>query len=136
MGLDTNTGTIVVNGQRTTAPTVNSYDPVGFGQLVQLQPIRNISTPPLAGQTSGVIGQNSYPEEVGGYGTAGNNVLATQAANANPWNLRVSSTPWAVILLLLSVALLAAVHWRKTTLAGFSENAHLADAREGGSASV
>ncbi|MDA8385418.1 MAG: hypothetical protein M0Z88_04055 [Actinomycetota bacterium] len=127
--------TVVVNGQRFTTPTTNAYDPLGFGPQTSAVPTAYVSVPPVMGGGGGV-GSGAFPEGVGGYGTAGNNNLATQVAGANPWGLRESPVIWAIGLLLLSLFLLRAVHWRKTTLAGVDEGAHLGGAHESAEASV
>lgn len=117
MGLAT--GTAVVNGQRITAPTGDAYNPVGFGQLVQMQPVQNINVPPMVGGgTGGMGGAVTGQDVVGGYGTSSLNSAAVLDANQNPWSLRASPVLWALGGLVLSLVLLKAVHWRKTTLGG------------------
>jgi hypothetical protein len=127
--------TAVIDGSRFAVPTSNAYQPVGFGQLVQPQPIQNVNFPPMV--TGGGGGAGSLTtEQVGGYGTAGQNVFSTIAAAANPWNPKHSPLWWAVIGLILAIVLLSAVHWRRTTLAGAGENLHIGEARERGEVEV
>ena len=129
--------TLVVDGQRFSVPTQNAYNPVGYGQLVNLTPISQLNQPPMVGVGSGNSGAGAMGADVvGGYGTAGNNALAAIKAHGNPWSLRESPVIWAVFLLLLGIAGLTAIHWRKTTLAGVGENAHVEGANEKAEASV
>lgn len=135
MGLTT--GTAVVNGQRVTVPTADAYNPVGFGQIVQMQPIQNINVPPMVGGgTGGTGGAVSGQDVVGGYGTANLNSAATLAANANPFSLRASPVLWAVGGLVVSLVLLRVISWRKVTLAGAGEHAHIGSANESADANV
>lgn len=124
--------TAVIDGNRVSVPTYNAFNPVGYSQSVQIQPVHALGTPPMAGAAGGT-GVTGYPEGVGGYGTSGNNLLNAQVAGNNPWNLRVSPTPWAIIGLILAVFLMASVHWRKTVLEG-DETLHVAGAHESANA--
>lgn len=129
--------TLVVDGQRFAVPTQNAYNPVGYGQLVNLTPISQLNQPPMVGVGGGNSGGGALGADVvGGYGTAGNNALATIKANANPWSLRESPVIWAVLLLLIGLFGLTAIHWRKTTLAGIGESGHVEGANEKVEASV
>ena len=125
--------TLVVDGQRFGVPTSNAYNPVGYGQLVNMTPISQLNQPPMVGvggTGSAGSGGGAGADVVGGYGTAGNNALAAIKAHMNPWSLRESPVLWAVILLLVGLFGLAAIHWRKTTLLGIGENAHVGEASE------
>lgn len=126
--------TRVVDGQRFSGPTATDYAPVGFGQLVQPQPISNVNFPPMV--TGSPSGSSAMTESVGGYGTAGQNVIATAQAAAHPFGLRESPLWWAIIGLIVSIVGLSVVHWRKTTLAGGRENLHVGSASEEGGAEV
>ena len=126
--------TRVIDGQRFSGPTQTDYSPVGFGQLVQPQPISNVNFPPMV--TGSPSGQSAMTESIGGYGTAGQNVIATAQAAANPWGFRESPLWWAIIGLVVSIVGLSVIHWRKTTLAGAGENLHVGRAREEGEAEV
>ena len=129
--------TLVVDGQRFAVPTGNAYNPVGYGQLVNLTPVSQLNQPPMVGVGGGnASGTAGGADVVGGYGTAGNNALAAIKAHGNPWSLRDSPVLWAVILLLVGLFGLAAIHWRKTTLGGVGENAHVGAASEKAEASV
>jgi len=122
MSLGADTG--VVNGQRFAFPTRASYDPVQYGPQTTGVPQVSPTIPPFIGGTSAVTASGAA-EGIGGYGTAGNNQQVTAIAAANPFNLKVSPLWWAIGLLLLSLLLLNGVHWRKTTLEGFEEHAHV-----------
>jgi len=128
--------TVAIDGSRFSVPTVAAYNPVGFGQVTQPQPIQNVNFPPMlpGGATSG--GGGSIGESIGGYGTAGQNLAAAQMAGNSPFSLRRAPTVWTVLLLIIGLVMLSAVHWRKTTLGGARENAHLGPASEGGEAAV
>jgi hypothetical protein len=111
--------TAVVDGQRFTFPTGNAYNPTGFGQLVQMQPISNVNVPPMVGGGGGSMGGAVQGTDVvGGYGTANLNSAATMAANQNPWSLRDSPLLWAVIGLVLSLLILTKIHWGKSLISG------------------
>jgi hypothetical protein len=89
--------------------------------------------PPFIGAANGgASSMGAGQEGVGGYGTAGNNALTTQVANAHPYNLKVSPVLWAVGALLLGLVLLKAVHWRSLE-EGVSERGHVGPAREAAS---
>lgn len=120
--------TVVVNGNRFATPTWDSYNPTNYGPQTTGVPQVSPSMPPYLG---GSPVNNSMLEGVGGYGTAGNNNLMTQVANANPWNLRVSPVVWAIVGLLLSIFLLRHVHWRETILESAREEARFGPVSEG-----
>jgi hypothetical protein len=84
--------------------------------------------PPFMGQ-GGSASPSGVVTNVGGYGTADNNTLATSIAGNNPNNLKVSPVWWAVIALLVGLVLLKAVHWRETLLEG-DEHARVGPASE------
>jgi hypothetical protein len=123
--------TQVVNGQRFTFPTSASYNPPNWGPTSTGVPNVTPSLPPFAGVGSGgssVAGGVS--DNVGGYGTAGNNQATTSMANQNPNNLKVSPVWWAIAALLIGLFLLKSVHWRDSLLEGAKEEAHVGPARE------
>lgn len=107
--------TTVVNGQRFTAPTRNQYMPTGYGPSTTGVPQVSPSMPPFLG---GSPTNNSMMEQVGGYGTAGNNALMAATAAANPWSPRLSPVLPAIIGLLLAIVLLKKIHWRETIEGG------------------
>lgn len=123
-------GTAVVNGQRFTTPTWGAYAPVGFGPQTTAVPIITPAIPPMVGGGGGSVG--GLTENIGGYGTAGNNSYATAVAAANPWSPRQSPVIWAIVGLLLSIFLLRHVHWRDTLEAG--GGAHVGPIHVGGEA--
>lgn len=120
----------VVNGQRFTFPTRDSYNPPIVGMQTTGVPNVSPSMPPYIGGGAPVTGGTS----VGGYGTADNNATMTAIAANNPHNLKVSPVWWAVGGLVLGLLLLKGVHWRDTTLGGFDERARVGAAREEASA--
>jgi hypothetical protein len=127
--------TVVVDGQRFAVPTTAAYNPYGFAQLTQPQPLSNVNFPPVL--PNGVPGGGgSGFSNVGGYGTAEQNSLVASNANANPWDLKASPTWWTIIFLVFAVFVLSAVHWRKTTLAGADANLHVGPAEGAGEVSV
>lgn len=126
--------TAVIDGQRFSVPTTSAFNPYGFAQLTQPQPMANVNFPPVL--PNGVPAGGTGFSSVGGYGTAEQNALATSNANAKPWDIKAAPTWWAIIFLVLAIFLLSTVHWRKTTLAGGSENLHVGPAAEGGEVSV
>lgn len=113
----------VVNGQRFTFPTADSFNPFAWGPQTTGVPNVSPSMPPFIGGV-GSVGGGAVAEGVGGYGTAANNTQVTALAAANPHNPKVSPTWWVVILLLLGLLLLKGVHWRETTLEGAEEHGH------------
>lgn len=120
--------TVVIAGQRFAVPTKAAYNPYGFGQLVQPQPIQNVNYPPMVGSgSSGSVAGGT--EQVGGYGTAGQNITATQQAAQMPFGLRESPLWWAMIAAVIGIAGLTIIHWRKTVIGG-SEAAHVGPAEE------
>lgn len=118
--------TSVVNGQRVDTPVWDQYSPQGYGPQTTGVPNVSPTMPPFIGSanTQGFSG-TGVAEGVGGYGTAGNNSLTTAIANNNPNNLKVSPVWWAVGLLVAGLLLLNAVSWRKVTLEGAEEHAHV-----------
>ena len=128
--------TLVVDGQRFGVPTGAAYNPVGYGQLVQLQPVRNLNQPPMVGVSQGGAGSALGTDVVGGYGTAGNNAQVTAAANANPHSLTVSPVWWAVVFLVVGLVLLKGINWRETTLEHFTESGSAGPAHESAGESV
>lgn len=120
--------TVVINGQRFTTPTWDSYAPTGYGPSTTGVPQVSPSMPPYLG---GSPTNNSMLEQVGGYGTAGNNALMASVAAANPWSPRHSPVLFAVIGLLLALFLLRHVHWRDTILEGAREEGELGPLHEG-----
>lgn len=119
-----------VNGQLLAFPTTAAYTPASYGPQTLGVPNVTPSYPPFIG---GSVQSSPGSESVGGYGTAGQNQLATSIAAAHPWNLRASPTLWAVSGLVLALVCLKAVHWRETLLEG-SESAHAGDVHEEASA--
>lgn len=113
----------VVNGQRFVFPTTASYAPQGWGQQVTGVPQVSPTVPPFLGGAP--IGAGGL-EGVGGYGTAGNNAQMTAIAAANPHNLKVSPTWWAVGLGLGALILLKVISWRET----IDESSKIGPARE------
>jgi hypothetical protein len=130
MSLGADTG--VVNGQRFSFPTWDSYDPTGYGPQTTGVPQVSPTMPPFIGasNTGSGAGVGAGMEGVGGYGTAANNTLVTAVAGSNPHNLKVSPVWWAVIALVVGLVLLKGVHWRETTLEGFEERGHAGPAHE------
>lgn len=128
-------GTGVVDGQRTNFPTSYAYTPTQYGPQTTGVPQVSPQQPPLIGAANG--GGTGVPgamEGVGGYGTSGNNALATTVAARNPHNLKVSPVWWAVGFMAVGLLALNGVHWRKTTLTGADEHAHLGGVHEGAEA--
>jgi len=121
---------IVVNGQRVDTPTSFMYNPTSYGVQTTGVPQVSPTAPPYIGGGSAV---GAGAEGVGGYGTAGNNQQMTAIAAANPHSLKVSPVWWAVISLIVGLVLLNAIHWRRTTLEGASESAHVGAASESAS---
>lgn len=130
-----NRETVALNGFRTTTPVADGYNPIGFGPQTVAIPAPPPTIPPMFGASGGATGSNQVPEHVGGYGTAGNNNMVAGAASANPWSFKLSPLPWAVIGLVVSLFLIAKIHWRRTVLEG-KENLDVAGAREEGAAAA
>ena len=129
--------TVVVDGSRFAVPTGAAYNPYGFGQLVQPQPIQNVNFPPmLPGGGTAASSGGPLGESIGGYGAAGQNSAAAGIANQNPWSFRNSPLIFALLALITGLLMLGVVHWRKTMLAGAGANAHLGPAEAGGEAGV
>jgi len=126
--------TIVTNGQRFDTPTLFQFAPASYGQQTTGVPNVSPQVPPFVGG-GGMVGSSGV-ENIGGYGTAGNNAQVTAIASAHPYSLKVSPVWWAVILLLGSLILLKGIHWRETTLEGFEERGHAGPARESAEESV
>lgn len=107
-------GTVVVDGQRTTAPPAAAFNPAVFGQ--QTTGVPNVSpiVPPFASATgAGSAGVSGYAS-VNGYGTAENNGSVAAVAAANPFSLKVSPVWWAIGALVGGVLVLQAVSWHET----------------------
>jgi hypothetical protein len=121
--------TQVVDGQRNLFPTGYAYTPQGYGPQTTGVPNVSPTMPPYI-SAPGTSSSSTGLEGVGGYGTAANNTLATAVASQNPFNLKVSPVLWAVGLLLIGLVLLKGIHWRETTLEGFSEQGHVGPASE------
>ena len=133
MSLGADTG--VVNGQRFTFPTTAAYSPMSYGPQTTGVPNVSPTLPPFVGGGAGPTSGLGF-EGVGGYGTAGNNQITTAIAGSKPFDMRLSPVLWAVILLLGSLILLKAIHWRETTLGGFSERANVGSVGEKAGAEV
>ena len=127
--------TAVVNGQRFTTPTTAAYLPTAYGPQTTGVPNVSPTMPPFIGGQASATSTLGV-ETVGGYGTAGNNALATTVAGNNAFNPRVSPVIWAVLGLIVGLLALKWIHWRDTTLGGFEESAHAGSARESAEASV
>lgn len=124
-------GTQVVDGQRNTFPTSYAYRPTQYGPQTTGVPNVSPSMPPfLGGSSGGGSGPGGMMSAVGGYGTADNNTLVAQVANAHPFNLKVSPVLWAVGLLILSILLINGIHWRRVTLEGAEEHGHVGGVSE------
>ena len=104
----------VVNGQLVTLPSRYAYMPTPFGPQTVGVPQVTPSYPPYVGGSSSAPGV----ENVGGYGTAGANALATGIAAQNPWSPKLSPVWMAVVGLIVALVLLKAIHWRETILEG------------------
>ncbi len=124
--------TQVVDGQRNIFPTSYQFSPASYGPQTTGVPQVSPTMPPFLGGPSGPSAMGGM-EGVGGYGTAGNNALVTATAAANPHNLKVSPVWWAIIALVGGLLLLNGVHWRKVTLEGAEEHAHLGAVKESAS---
>jgi hypothetical protein len=131
MSLGSDTG--VVNGQRFTFPTTASYLPMAYGPQTTGVPNVSPTMPPFIGGTGGATSGIGF-EGVGGYGTAGNNQFTTGVAASHPFDMRLSPVLWAVLGLVLALVLLKGIHWRETTLAGFSEHGEAGPFSEGAEA--
>jgi hypothetical protein len=121
-----------VNGQLLSFPTSASYTPTSYGPQTVGVPNVTPSYPPFLG---GAVQSAPGAESVGGYGTAGQNQMATAYAANNPWSLKASPVLWAVGGLVLSLICLKAVHWRETLIEG-SESGSAGPAHEEASAGV
>lgn len=127
MSVGSDTG--VVNGTRFTFPTWAAYAPTGYGQQTVGVPNVSPTMPPFMGQ-SGAAAPAGTISGVGGYGTADNNTLTTTIAGQNPHNWKVSPVWWAVVLLIVGLALLKGVHWRDTIDGGIAEHGRAGPAEE------
>jgi hypothetical protein len=105
----------VVNGQLVTLPSSYAYNPQGWGPQTRGVPQVTPSYPPYVG---GALQSAPGSESVGGYGTAGNNALATAIAGSAPWSFKMSPVIFATVGLVVSLVLLKAIHWRETMLEG------------------
>lgn len=128
--MSSGSNTFTVDGQRTTLPVSEAFAPTSYGPQTTAVPMTSPSMPPFIGagpaSSGAMIG-------VGGYGTSDNNALVTATAAANPHNLRVSPVWWAVGLLIGGLLVLNGVHWRRVTLEGASEHAHVGAVTESAS---
>lgn len=104
--------TDTVNGQRFTMPTVEQWAPASYGQQTTGVPQVSPFMPPFIGGGNGGGSSLGVQEGVGGYGTAGNNVLVAGIAAEHPHNLKVSPTWWAVFALIIGIGLLNGTAWR------------------------
>lgn len=120
--------TTVVDGQRFAVPGSAAYNPYGFGQIVQPQPIQNVNFPPMLPGGGSTGGGGALGEAIGGYGTAGQNAAAAGLANQSPWGLRESPLVWWLIVLAIGGGLMAWVFFRKVNFSG--ESAHIGPAKE------
>lgn len=127
--------TSVVNGQRFTFPTTAAYAPTQYGPQTTGVPQVSPTMPPYIGG-GGSVTASGAAEGVGGYGTAGNNQQVTAIAAAHPYSLKVSPVFWAVGGLVIGLLLLNGIHWRKTTLQGAEEHAHVGAVSESASESA
>lgn len=129
--------TDVINGQRFSTPTNYQYAPNQYGPQTTGVPQVSPQQPPFIGAyNGGGGGLSGAMEGVGGYGTSGNNAMATQIAANNPHNLKVSPVWWVVIFFVGGLLMLNGVHWRKTTLEGATEHAHAGTVTESASESA
>lgn len=129
--MDLGSQTQVVNGQRNIFPTWSQFNPTQYGPQTTGVPQISPTMPPFLGGQNAAATMGAGMDSVGGYGTAGNNGTVTAIAAANPHNLKVSPVWWAVGLLIVGLLLLNGVHWRKVTLEGFEEHAHVGGVSEG-----
>ena len=120
--------TQVVDGQRNIFPTWAQFQPTQYGPQTTGVPQVSPTMPPYIGQGASAMGAGM--SGVGGYGTADNNSMTAALANANPHNLKVSPVWWAIGALIIGLLLLNGVHWRKTTLEGVEEHAHVGAVKE------
>lgn len=134
--MDLGPQTLVVNGQRNTFPTTPQWWPQGYGPQTTGVPQVSPSLPPFIGAANTAGGSAFGLEGIGGYGTAANNAQVTAIAAANPHSLKASPLWWAVGFLLLGLVLLKGIHWRETTLEGFSERGEAGPVREAASESA
>jgi hypothetical protein len=131
--------TQLVDGQRNLFPSSYAYSPSPMGPQTSGVPQVSPTLPPSvsAGGSGFATGAGmAGSENVDGYGTAGNNAHTTSIAAAHPFNVKVSPLWWAIGSLALGLVLLNGVHWRKTTLEGAEESAHIGPARESAGESV
>lgn len=129
-------GTQVIDGQRNLFPTSFAYQPTQYGPQSTGVPQVSPTMPPFIGAANGGGTSMAGMEQVGGYGTSGNNAQVTAVAAANPHNLKVSPTWWAVGALVIGLTLLNVVHWRKTTLESVSEGGNVGGVKESASESA
>lgn len=121
--------TYAANGVRFTGPTSDMFHPAAYGQQTTGVPQVSPTMPPFLGGAGGAVtAQGTAPstltptgtagagltggENVDGFGTAGNNAVATQVAADNPLHLKVSPLWWTVGALIIGLILLRLVHWR------------------------
>lgn len=125
--------TAVVDGQRNTFPTVAQFNPQFYGQQTTGVPNVSPTMPPFISATNGA-GSSMGFEGINGYGTAGNNLQATQMASDHPYSIRSSPLWWAIAALVGGILLLRGTAWRKTVLESGDASARVgpasAEARE------
>lgn len=126
MSLGANTA--VVDGQRNLFPSLSAYVPLVYGQQTTGVPQVSPTMPPFLGAANGAGASMGVNDNVGGYGTAGNNAMVTQIAAEHPHSLKVSPVWWAIGSLVVGLVLLRAVHWRKVVEGG--EHARVGAATE------
>lgn len=127
--------TLVVDGQRNLFPSSYAFAPTQYGPQTTGVPNVSPTNPPFIGANNGG-GSTQYGSGmagVGGYGTSDNNLMVTQTANQNPHNWKVSPVWWAVAFGIIGIVALNGIHWRKTTLEGVQEHAHVGAVSEAGS---
>lgn len=129
--------TQVVDGQRNVFPTAFAYQPTQYGPQSTGVPQVSPTMPPfISGGNGSGASLGAGFEGVGGYGTAGNNAQVAAAANANPWNAKVSPVWWALAFLIGGILLLNGTSWRKTTLESADEHAKVGTVSERASESA
>lgn len=92
--------TDVVAGQRVSLRWLDAYQPVGWGPVTSALPNRVASVPPMLA-SAGI-----------GTATDGGNSAAAAEAVASPWSWSKSPLPWAIVAVVLGLAILHFVHWR------------------------
>lgn len=114
-------GSFQVDGRRVPLQTKAAYSPQSFGPSLAAVPTAQPNVPPglSAAPTAGtgLYGISQAPtgmtSDVGGYGTADNNGLATAIAADNPWSFRDSPVLPALLFLIVGLVGLRLIHWRR-----------------------